>query len=262
MTENRPLLTVNGLESGYGKQRILKEISFCLNSGEVLALIGPNGSGKTTLLRAVAGLRPASGRITAEETQDFSKKKPEERARWIGYLSSAPVIPPDMTAAELTEKGFHPEFGLLGNVTEEQKRRARDCLERLGLLWTADRPMRTLSGGQQQLVLLARAVVRNPRILILDEPDAALDFKVAREIAVYLRNLAKETGCGVLMTSHDVNLMLRYADRILMLKDGRLVADESPDTESPERLEAGLKELYGPVELICRGECRMMTEVL
>lgn len=253
MEEKRELLGVAGLDCFYGARQALYDISFRLAPGETLALIGPNGSGKTTLLRAAAGMLPATGSVTLDGVGEIGGKRPEERARYMGYLSSSPVFPPDMTAAELTEKGFHPELGLLGGVTEEQKRRARACLAEFGIGDLADRPLRKLSGGQRQLALLARAAVRRPRVLLLDEPDAALDPAVSRQVMKRLRAAAAETGCGVLLTSHNINLMLRCADRLLMLSAGRIVCDAAPGTADKETLEKSLSALYGPAELIRHG---------
>lgn len=255
------LLQVSGLKCGYGRTPVLNGIDFELKPGEICALIGPNGSGKTTLLRAVAGLLPAEGHIMLRSIGEIGNRRPEERARVMGYLSSTPVIPPDMTACETVEKGFHPELGLLENVSEEQHRKAIGELISFGLPEMADRAVLTLSGGQRQLVLLARAAVRKPPLLLLDEPDSALDFSVAREMMKRLRAQAAETGCGILITSHDVNLMLRYADRLLMLKDGQIIGNEPCSDREPGRLEAGLKELYGPVELIRRENGWLMTEI-
>lgn len=253
-------LRVGSLSFSYGDRRILKNISFTLPAGQVCAMIGQNGSGKTTLLRCIASLLPHDGYCELSGLGTIEKMDQKQRAKVIGYHASHSVTPPDITCLELVETGFYPELGLLGRRSETQHREALDLLSQLEMNESADCPVSKLSGGQRQLALLARALVRRPPLLLLDEPDDALDFSVRRKVMDLILRQAEQTGCIALIASHDVNLMLRHAHRLLLLKDGVLEGDVNCTEQDPRKILPGFRELYGSVTLLRQGDCWLMAE--
>ena len=207
--------------------RALDDVSFAVHSGELVAIAGPNGSGKTTLLRTLLGLeRPVSGRVVLDEraVQEYSRRELAER---IGALPQReePAFP--LTVREAVLLGRWARLGPIASVTAEDARVMEDALRRCDVAGFGDRPVETLSGGEWQRVRIARALAGTPRLLLLDEPTAALD--IAHEMALFdlLRQLVSD-GLGVLVITHHLNIAARYADRMVLLSGGRAVADGSP----------------------------------
>ena len=222
------MLEVKSLSVSYGLRRVLHELSLELPGGGVLALIGPNGAGKTTLVRALSGLlKPDSGQILVQG-QDLARLGAPERARLMAVVPQARQLPPAFTAWETVLLGRTPYLNWLGQVSAQDEAIARQAMERTKTTDLADRPVGELSGGEQQRLLLARALAQASPILLMDEPTTHLDLQYQLSLLEMVRSLARQDGLAVLAALHDLNLVARYADRVALLVEGRLVALGTP----------------------------------
>lgn len=234
-------LSARDLSYGYPERRIGRQIGLELKPGEVLALLGPNGSGKTTLLKTLLGLLPPQGGELALDGAPLAALSVAERARALGYVPQAHAGTFAFSVFTVVLMGRTAHGGLFAAPTAHDRAIAMAMLERLGVARLAQRPYTQISGGERQLVLIARALAQEPRYVILDEPTASLDFGNQGKVMVEITRLAAE-GLGVLFTTHDPNQALRYADHVLMIRDGRAIAAGSAaELLIPERL----AELYG-----------------
>lgn len=252
------LLRIENLCAGYGRRQVLNGVNFSVAPGEICAVLGGNGCGKSTLLRAVCGLLPASGSCLLEG-QDVWAMSAARRAAKIGYLAQQKSAPLALESLEVVLLGFNPVLGFLQRPGSEHRRQALETLDALDAGELAGQDFSTLSEGQRQLVLFARTLVRRPRLLVLDEPDSALDYSNRRRIMDRLAAYARQTGCGVLLCSHDVNIALRCAHRLLLLKDGGVFCQLRPAEMGPEALSAALSAIYGPAEVFLHNGYYMMT---
>jgi iron(III) transport system ATP-binding protein len=235
-------LTVNELHLDYGSgasaNPILKGVSMHLQKGEVVALLGPSGSGKTTLLRAVAGLEsPKAGAITIGERNVFDGAQgfemPAEQ-RNLGLVFQSYALWPHKTVFENVAYGL--KLRKLG--ASEIKDKVSDVLKNLGLGHLAERYPHQLSGGQQQRVAIARALVYNPPVILLDEPLSNLDAKLREEARAFLRELIVRLGLSALMVTHDQAEAMAISDRILLLNNGKIEQQGTPQSmyETPDTL--------------------------
>ncbi|MRW89286.1 ATP-binding cassette domain-containing protein [Duganella sp. FT80W] len=231
-------LTVKELHLDYGTNPILKGVSMHLQKGEVVALLGPSGSGKTTLLRAVAGLEsPKAGAIDIGERNVFDGAQgfemPAEQ-RNLGLVFQSYALWPHKTVFDNVAYGL--KLRKLG--ASEIKDRVSDVLKNLGLGHLAERYPHQLSGGQQQRVAIARALVYNPPVILLDEPLSNLDAKLREEARAFLRELIVRMGLSALMVTHDQAEAMAISDRILLLNNGKIEQQGSPQSmyETPDTL--------------------------
>jgi iron(III) transport system ATP-binding protein len=213
-------LVVDNLFLSYGSNPILNGVSFELNAGEVVCLLGASGSGKTTLLRAVAGLeQPSSGRIQLGDQLFFDDRAavdlPVEQ-RSLGLVFQSYALWPHRTVADNVGYGLK----LRRVDAAAQKRRVQEALDQLGLGHLAARYPYQLSGGQQQRVAIARALVYNPPVILLDEPLSNLDAKLREEARAWLRELIVSLGLSALCVTHDQTEAMAMSDRILLLRNG------------------------------------------
>ena len=203
---------------------ILDGVNLTLDPGSLTALVGQNGSGKSTLLKCINGiLTPDGGRLNWESL-NLLNVSPGERARIMSYVPQS--IPESMNfkVFDVVLMGRRPYASWLHWGTRPSDRRmVYSTLERLGLEDLCFRSYSALSGGQQQKVLIARALVQEPRLLIMDEPTSNLDLRHQQDILSLLKKTASETGISVLLSAHDLNLVMNYADRLEMLKGGRIL---------------------------------------
>ena len=202
-------LTCTGLCLGYEGKEILSNLSFSVEAGDYVCILGENGSGKTTLMRTILGLhKPMKGSIT---TGDGLNR------REIGYLPQQNSIQRDFpaTVREIVVSGFQGQCGFRPFYTREQKRRADENIELMGISHLKNRCYRELSGGQQQRVLLARALCATRKMLFLDEPVAGLDPKVTQEMYALIEKLNKELGITIIMISHDIRAAIQFSNKIL-----------------------------------------------
>jgi iron complex transport system ATP-binding protein len=227
----------------------LDMVSFAVSSGELVAVAGPNGSGKTTLMRALLGLVPiAAGQVTldARPLATWSRRAVAET---IGALPQReePAFP--LTISEAVLMGRWSRLGPVAAAGAADRAAIADALARCDLVGFEQRGIDTLSGGEWQRVRLARALVASPRLLLLDEPTAALDMGHEMALFEFLRGLVRD-GLGVLVITHDLNLAARFADRMVLLHHGRAVASGAPTTVLRPDVLAGVFEW--PVEVTLR----------
>jgi iron complex transport system ATP-binding protein len=233
------------LTIGYSDRVVGRGLDVALDQGEVLALLGPNGGGKTTLLKTLLGiLNPLAGEALIDG-RSLASYSVRERARRIAYVPQLHVPSFAFTVETVVLMGRSAHGNLFSRPSAHDRTVAGRALEQFGITQLAQRPYTMISGGERQLVLLARALAQEPQFIVLDEPTASLDFgnqgKVMREI----RALAA-SGHGVLFTTHDPNHALRAADRALLLRDGQRLAEGAV---SSVLTRGRLEELYGaPVE--------------
>ncbi len=246
------ILEVDSLSVKYGERLALKEISFQVRAGEILGVIGPNGAGKTTLIRALSGvLSPAAGKVRVAG-QELAALKPHERARRVAVVPQARNLPPAFTGWELVLLGRTPHLNWLGQVSARDEQTVRQALERAQALDLADRRVGELSGGEQQRLLLARAIAQDAPLLLLDEPTAHLDLHHQISLLDQVSHLAHQENLGVVAALHDLNLVSRYADRVALLIDGELRALGAPaEVLLPDLLEQAyqipLQVIHSPV---------------
>jgi zinc/manganese transport system ATP-binding protein len=236
MNTGSEVLRIDRVSVSFGGRAVLRDVDFKLLPGELCALIGANGSGKTTLLKTILGLvRPQSGAVTLADAGD--------RASAVGYVPQQIALDPNLPlrARDVVSLGF--DGGKLGFPLPSRERRARveQMLQAVGAAAFAERRLGELSGGQQQRVLIAHALVRRPRVLLLDEPLANLDVRSVAEIVLLLRRLATEYETAVLLSAHDMNALLPVIDRIVYLANGCAVAGKPEEVVRTEVL----SRLYG-----------------
>jgi iron complex transport system ATP-binding protein len=235
------MLEARGLAFGYPGRVIGKDVVLGVAPGEAVALLGPNGGGKTTLLKTLLGLLPAVSGEVLLDGEPLLALPVAERARRLAYVPQAHTGAFAFTALEMVTMGRTARGGLLGRPGPRDLAVARAMLDQMGVGHLGDRPYTMISGGERQLVFVARALAQEPRYVVLDEPTASLDFGNQGLVMRRIRELAS-TGLGVLFTTHDPNQALRHADRTVMLRDGRL----DRDGPSAEVIGANaLEQLYG-----------------
>ena len=219
-------LKVNKIEFAYNSTPVLENISMELDRSEVLGIVGPNGTGKSTLIRCIDHiLKPRQGSILLDE-DDITKMKRMEIAKKMGYVpqSTTRVFPASVIDTVLM--GRRPHLGW--KSSEEDMDKVLEILELLGIVEFAMRDFNEISGGQQQKVLIARALAQEADILLLDEPTSNLDIRHQLEVMEILKDVVRKNGISAVMAIHDLNLASRYTDRILMMSGGRIFAAGDP----------------------------------
>lgn len=207
----------------YGGRRVLGPVSVDVADGEWLALIGPNGAGKTTLLKTAVGVAPYDGVVTLGGRE----RRP---GRDIAWMPQRPHLPDDMGVADYVMLGRTPHLGYLAAETRHDVETVRLALDKLDLSEFARRPLGTLSGGEAQRAVLARALAQEAPVLLLDEPTASLDVGHAVEVLDVVDELREKEGLTVVTAAHDLTLAGRYADRLVLMNHGSIVAEGDPES--------------------------------
>lgn len=240
-------IDVHHLSLSYGKVSVLNDVSFTVNRGEFFVIIGPNGSGKTSLLKSMAGIeKPQTGRIDilGAPLTDYSRRA---LARKVAMVPQTAPSDFPFTVSETVLMGRAPHLGLLGLASESDMEIAHRMMAFAGVSELAERKMDQLSGGERQRVFVARAVCQSSDILLLDEPTASLDLAFQARLMDLMDTLKTDRGTTIIMVSHDINLAALYADRLLLLKNGRVMSRGRPaDVLTYEILE----KVYGCTLLV------------
>lgn len=225
----KPAFAVQNLSYAFGTQPVLKNLSFSVRQSEVFVIIGPNGAGKTTLIKLMVGiLKIQTGQIDMLQTPigDYPKKK---LARASAYVPQGLPVGFPFTVEETVLLGRAPHQKILGLASQADLDIARQAMKFTEVVDLAGRKLDQLSGGEQQRVLIARALCQQPQIIILDEPTASLDLSHQIRVMDLMERLKTEKGVTVVMVSHDVNLAAMYGDRLLLLKGGDIASMGPPD---------------------------------
>lgn len=245
----RTLLELKAVSKQYGSEtKALTEVSFSVKEGEFVSIIGPSGAGKSTLLRCINRMIEASsGEITFDGADLLKLSKPELKLvrRTIGMIFQHYNL---VNRLSVIENVLHGRLGykslmsgVLGIYSEEEQRQAMTLLQSLGLEEQVFKRADQLSGGQKQRVGIARALIQNPKMLLCDEPIASLDPNAAKVIMDHLRTICSQTGITVLCNLHQVDVALKYSDRIIGINQGKVVFDGPPQTLSTARIHS----IYG-----------------
>lgn len=222
------MLNVEQIQVGYGAKTVLHGVSFTLQPGQLLALIGPNGSGKSTSLRAISGVLPLQAGCVKIDDKEVSRMNDQERARQIAVVPQARNLPPAFTGKEVVAMGRTPYLNWLGQISKGDEERIYEVMRQTDTLEFGDRMINELSGGEQQRLLLARALVQQTPLLLLDEPTTHLDLQFQFGLMQRIHTLAhppKENGPAraVLVALHDLNLAFEYADLVALLVKGQII---------------------------------------
>lgn len=236
------LLNVDGVEFSYESKGVLEGVTFRADSGEVLGILGQNGCGKTTLLKCInTSLRPGGGAVflEGEDVLGMSKRKIAKKMAMV-MQSTSMTFP--FTVYETVMMGRYSRIGTLGNETSEDVRIVYDAMRDTNVLQFMDRSINELSGGERRRVLIARALVQEPKVLLLDEPTLHLDVNHQFELMNLITRLAKENSMLIVFVTHDIVLAARYCDRTIMMSDGRIVAaGPTAEVMTPRNLEEYFK---------------------
>lgn len=228
MTGDNTILTTHRLTIGYRRIRkpdkvISADLSLRLGGGELVCVLGPNGAGKSTLLRTLSGMQPALGGRINLMGRDIRRLPPKELARQMSVVLTDRVSAGALSAYELVALGRYPYTGWMGQLTERDQTIVRWAFQAVGAVELAGCSVGELSDGERQKIMIARALAQDPRAILLDEPTAFLDLPHRVEVMRALRHLARTTGRAILLSTHDLDLALRSADRIwLMAADGSI----------------------------------------
>ncbi|QXN95659.1 ABC transporter ATP-binding protein [Nocardia iowensis] len=221
-------LAADDVKLAYGDRVIIDGLSLDIAPGVITTVIGPNGCGKSTLLRSLGRLlRPQHGRVLLDG-KAISTMKTKDVARVIGMLPQSPVAPEGLTVADLVARGRHPHQSWFQQWSATDEAEVMTALAQTGIAELADRALDELSGGQRQRAWISMALAQGTDILLLDEPTTYLDLAHAVDVLDLVDRLHAELGRTVVMVLHDLNLAIRYSDELIVMRDGRIVAQGRP----------------------------------
>jgi len=239
-------ISIKDLTFSYKSNKILDDLNISVDGSEIVSLVGPNGSGKTTLIKCIDRILKPRGSILLEG-REVQEMKQQEIARQIGYVPQSSATPLATTVFDTVLMGRRPHIGW--RVSDFDLDKVSDTLERLNLQDLAMRDFGQLSGGQKQKVLIARALVQEPTVLLLDEPTSNLDMKHQLDVLETISSMVKEKGISAVMAIHDLNLAARFSDKLVMLKKGVVYASGSPIDLLSEK---NISDVYGVEAIVMR----------
>lgn len=230
-----------GLTIGYDSD-LIKKITMEVVPGKITTLIGPNGCGKSTLLKTVSGQLKSRGGTVYVDGTEYAGMSARDAARKMAVVMTAPVKPELMTCREVIETGRYPYTGMLGILSDEDKKTVEKAIQVTNTVNIADNRFTDISDGQKQRVLLARAICQEPEILVLDEPTSYLDIKYRLDILGRIRELAAKDNIAVLMSLHELDIAMRLSDTVIALGDGEVKMIGTPEEVFKEDF---IRKLFG-----------------
>jgi iron complex transport system ATP-binding protein len=235
-------LVIHSADIGYSQRVVLRDVSLQVAPGQVVAIVGPNGVGKSTLIKGASGVLPLQSGEVIVEGQPLRTMSSTERARRISVVSQAINLPQAFSALDVVLMGRTPYLGWFERESEQDHLIALDAMRHTETDQFAHRPLGELSGGEQQRVLIARALAQSAPVMLLDEPTAHLDLRHQDQLLKLLTRLTRERDLSMMIALHDLNLVSRCSDRDVLLSNGRVHSCGNPDDVlAPDSLE----EVYG-----------------
>ena len=236
------ILKTTSLSIGYDNKTVVSDINVTLNEGDIIALVGPNGAGKSTLFKTFSThIKPVSGRIELLG-KDLNNYNNKDRAKLLGIVLTERPDDMFLKVFDVVAAGRYPYTGMFGNLNENDEKEIKVSLELVGVNHLIDRVFNTLSDGEKQKVMIAKAIAQNTPIIMLDEPTAFLDYPSKIELFSLMKKLAKEQKKAILFSSHDLELLLRYTDNLWIIAQNKPFAAG----KSSELLKNGvIKQYFG-----------------
>lgn len=222
------MIELRNLTTGYKDKTVSRNLNAQLQPGQLTCLIGPNGTGKSTLLRTIANFQPAIDGTVLVAGKPIGSYKSEELARLISIVLTDNTHIKGLTTFEVVGMGRSPYTGFWGRLTADDRKMVEKCIDRVGVSHVAQQPIETLSDGERQKTMIAKAIAQETPIILLDEPTAFLYFPNKVGVMLMLRQLAHDMGKTVLMSIHDIDLALQIADNIWLLDDGGQLISGTP----------------------------------
>ena len=224
------ILKTKSLSIGYDNKTVVSDINVTLNEGDIIALVGPNGAGKSTLFKTFSThIKPLGGKIELFG-KDLMSYSPKERAKLLGIVLTERPDDMFLKVFDVVAAGRYPYTGMFGKLNENDEKEIKESLELVGVNNLINRVFNTLSDGEKQKVMIAKAIAQNTPVIMLDEPTAFLDYPSKIELFSLLKKLAKEQKKAILFSSHDLELLLRYTDNLwIMAKDKPFAAGHSSE---------------------------------
>lgn len=248
------MIKAENLSFGYREKNILQQVNTDFQPCLVTGVIGPNGVGKSTLIKCLARiLTPESGTVVIKG-RDIFRMKSRDLAKLEAYVPQSGSMVFPLTVMEYVTLGRKPYVEW--SLSREDHKIIADIMEYLRITSMQDKYMDEISGGERQKVMLARALVQQPDILILDEPTSALDIRHQLEVMALLRKIAAEKRCAVIVVMHDLMLVARYCDRVVLMKDGKVFAHGLPEMTITEK---NIREVYGITSRILQTEVGLVV---
>jgi iron complex transport system ATP-binding protein len=232
------ILDIDGIEFGYGSENTVSDITFSAGASDIVSILGPNGVGKTTLLRCINRIQSPRGGCVEIDGKDIASMSRRDVAREVGYVPQRGQVS-GSTVFESVLIGRRPHIDQ--NISEADLRITGRAINLLGLTPISERPVDQISGGEYQMVQIARALAQHPRVILLDEPTSSLDLHNQHRVMRAIRSVVRSNGMCAVMTDHDLNLALRYSTRFILMAKGRIFAAGGREVITPENIKA----IYG-----------------
>ncbi len=239
------ILRTDRLDAGYEGRAVVRDIQIEALKGQTICLIGPNGAGKSTILRTLSGLLAPAGGAVYIKGRDIRSQRPSSLARTLAVVLTEKLQMNMTTAYEAAAMGRTPHTGFFGRLSPEDHRIVRECMAAVGAEHLADRDFQSLSDGEKQKVLIARALAQEPELIILDEPTSHLDIRHKIEVVRILGELASRRGLTVILALHDVDLAVKSCQFVLLVKDGAIAAQGRPEDIIDGDTITGLYDISG-----------------
>lgn len=241
------VLDARHIVAGYGDRAVLKDLSLRVAAGGITALVGPNGSGKSTALKALARILPVQKGAIYLDGAAIAKLPTREVARRLAVLPQAPIAPEELTVGELVEQGRYPHAGPLRMLREHDHAAIEEALVQSGMSTFRHRRLDNLSGGERQRAWIALVLAQAAPVLLLDEPTTFLDIGHQLEVLDLIRELNGTRKMTIVLVLHDLNQAARYADRLIVLRAGQIVADGTPRDVLTEALLADVFQVQAQI---------------
>ncbi len=242
------ILSAEKVSVSYGKKQIIKDASFSIHGGTLTGLLGLNGCGKSTLIRALCGFIPYSGNVFVNE-KNVAELKERDKAKLVSFIPQESALKDGLDLMDIVLLGCNPRLSLFSSPSSEDRVKAEDILYRLCLEKKADYDYSELSGGEKQMALIARSIMQDSPVMLMDEPDSSLDFNNRHSMLSLLRNMIHDKGYAGLIAIHSPDFALTYCDRLLIMKDGRIVSDIIPAMCNIKTIQNALSEIYDGINV-------------
>ena len=244
------LMKVTGVRCGYRHKEIVHGATFSVSGGEFCALLGLNGCGKTTLIKAICGFLPTHDGKCFADGIDCTSMNERQRALHISYIPQRGSLISGKSVLEVVLMGFNARLHLLDSPGKRHRQKAMEALTQLGVEHLAQQDYGELSEGQKQMVILARTLVQDTPVMLMDEPDSALDFVNRNVVLEKVRHILHTQGRAGLITLHDPNFALSYCDSLLLMKEGSIIQRLNLKGATREDVEDALKKIYGNIRIV------------